>query len=160
MSLLGPSWRGVRVLDAFAGSGAFGFEALSRGAASADFIELQQKTCRLLKIAAADFGVTQRVRIRKGSATAIMEELTDRGRRFDIMFFDPPYKERELVVAAMRLAGDLCARQGRVIVEHQTAVTQPDSFGTLQQTDRRIYGNTAVTIYARAQDLNFQKESL
>jgi 16S rRNA (guanine966-N2)-methyltransferase len=80
------TFEGLRVADLFAGSGALGFEALSRGAASAAFVENDSRAAEAIRRNAEAFGATDRVRILAGSALSL-----PRANPFDLVFADPPY---------------------------------------------------------------------
>jgi 16S rRNA (guanine966-N2)-methyltransferase len=77
---------GLRVADLFAGSGALGFEALSRGAAFACFVENELKAATTIRANAAQLGATERVQVLAGSALALPNS-----QPFDLLFADPPY---------------------------------------------------------------------
>ncbi len=94
LSILAGSLPGARVLDLFAGSGALGLEALSRGAATADFVENGPASLHSLKANVATFRVRKRTRIFKRDAIPFVEAL-DAG-SYDIAFADPPYGSRKL----------------------------------------------------------------
>jgi 16S rRNA (guanine966-N2)-methyltransferase len=80
------SFEGLRVADLFAGSGALGFEALSRGAAHATFVEIDPKAAAAVRANAEKLGVTDRIRVLAGSALALPP-----GEPFDLILADPPY---------------------------------------------------------------------
>ena len=80
------SFDGLRIADLFAGSGALGFEALSRGAASATFVDQDPAALDAIRANAARLGVTDRVRVTPGSALAL-----PKAEPFDLIFSDPPY---------------------------------------------------------------------
>ena len=94
LTVLAPHLEGARVLDLFAGSGALGLEALSRGAASADFVENGPASLHSLKANVAALGVRDRSRIFKKDAIPFVEALE--ARVYDIAFADPPYGSRKL----------------------------------------------------------------
>ena len=96
------SFDGLRVADLFAGSGALGFEALSRGAASATFVESDRAATTAIRANAAALGARERMQVIGGSALAL-----PRGEPFDLIFADPPYAEGagNAVVAAVAAAG-------------------------------------------------------
>ena len=81
----------ARCLDLFAGSGALGFEALSRGAEHVDFVEYEASLVRGLKSAALDFGAGERATIRRADSDRWLTRTT---LRFDLIFLDPPWKDR------------------------------------------------------------------
>lgn len=89
MSILGPRLAGARVLDLFAGSGALGLEAVSRGAASATLVELSAASLEAIGDNIAALGVADRVTVRRGDAMRFVAQLPPRA--FDIALADPPY---------------------------------------------------------------------
>ncbi len=133
---LEPHLSGARVLDLFAGSGALGLEALSRGARSADFVEFRPASLHALRANIAALRLRERTRVFRQDAIPFAEALeTD---RYDVAFADPPYQSRLLdrVVAAWR-----ARRFSRILaVEHPRS--QPIAGG---QGHWRL-GETAITI--------------
>jgi 16S rRNA (guanine966-N2)-methyltransferase len=93
LTLLARSLPGARVLDLFAGSGALGLQALSRGAASADFVENGPASLHSLKANVAAFRLRDRARIFKRDAIPFVEALD--AETYDIAFADPPYGSRK-----------------------------------------------------------------
>lgn len=90
--LLGANWTGVRCLDLFAGSGALGFEAASRGAAEVVMVEDHTPAVRQLEAVAAKLQA-QQVQIRRADALAAVRSLAQAGRQFRVIFLDPPYHQ-------------------------------------------------------------------
>ncbi len=148
-SALGPLGR-VRVLDLFAGSGALGLEALSRGAASCTFVESDFRVAGVLRenIVSLDFATATTVLhtdYRSALRTLLFKE-----ERFDLLFVDPPYKmlaqvEEAAATALPRLLGS----GGLVVVEGPAAA---ESTLALPVVFRRRYGTTLVTIYVEESD--------
>src|SRR3954447_10836760 len=134
MSILGHALEGARVADLFAGSGALGLEALSRGAASADFVELAPASLAALRSNIAALGVEDRAHVRRGDALRFAERLPPGG--YDIVFADPPYSTD----AAERLVALFRATPfARILsVEHPINLDLPGD-------DTRRYGDTALT---------------
>lgn len=134
MSILGAALPGARVLDLFAGSGALGLEALSRGATTAEFVEIGAGSIKALGANIAALGVESRCRVHKGDAMRFAEALG--AHAYDVVFADPPYDHD----AALRLVG--LFRQtpfARILsVEHRAALALPGD-------DSRRYGDTALT---------------
>jgi 16S rRNA (guanine966-N2)-methyltransferase len=147
MSLLGADWGGRRVLDCFAGSGAFGFEALSRGADSVVFIERDRNACLLLNETAATFQVTDKIEVFQGDALAVLNRLHSKADPFDILFFDPPYQNDD-APSVLQQSQDLGNASARFVYEHDNRISLAEIQGGLVQTDRRRYGTTAVTIFS------------
>jgi 16S rRNA (guanine966-N2)-methyltransferase len=141
MSILQLDLPAARVLDLYAGSGALGLEALSRGAASADFVEKDPKSLRVLQENIEVLGAGALVKLHRKSALPFAEAL---GRfDYDVAFADPPYASGD----AARLADHWRSVPfSRVLtVEHAAKQAMPDG------GDTRKYGSTAITIY-RSED--------
>jgi 16S rRNA (guanine966-N2)-methyltransferase len=134
MSILAESLPGARVLDLFAGSGALGLEALSRGAASAEFVELAARSLAALKRNIATLGVEAQSMVHRGDALRFAERLPPAA--FDVAFADPPYAHD---TAARLVALFRRTPFARILsVEHTADLSLPGD-GT------RRYGDTALT---------------
>lgn len=134
MSILGEDLNGARVLDLFAGSGALGLEALSRGAESATFVELNPPSLRALDENISNLGAENAATVHRGDAMRYAERLAERA--FDIVFADPPYT---IDYAARLVALFRKNPFGRILsVEH------PSSLEVGGDSTRR-YGDTAIT---------------
>lgn len=110
----------ARFLDGFAGTGAVGFEALSRGAAHVTFIERDPRACRLIEENAKKCGVTDGYIIVRGGFGGKESRELERRRPlgpFDMIFLDPPYADR-VIDDAMRVATEWLSPTGLLIVEH------------------------------------------
>lgn len=137
MSVLHPTIPGARVVDLFAGSGALGLEALSRGAASCDFVELAAPSLQAIRENVEALGAASLVTVRRGDALRFAQKLETGA--FDIAFADPPYH----LGIAPRLARLWLATPFADVlgVEHDVHELMPPG------GDTRTYGGTAVTIY-------------
>lgn len=136
MSIVMPYLQDARVVDLFAGSGALGLEALSRGAASADLVEVSTAGVRAIRENAEQLGAGDALRVHRADALRFIEKLEPGA--FDVAFADPPYgqglartvAERWLAVPFAQLLG----------VEHAAKEPMPPG-------DTRRYGDTAITFY-------------
>lgn len=135
----GNPLQGARVLDVFAGTGALGLEALSRGAAHATFLENGTVALGLLKRNIALMRAETRTEILRRDAT---KPGLNPGAPFDVIFLDPPYGKGMGEVALTALAPWLTA-EALVIWEESTPPAPPQGFEAL---DQRKYGDTLVTI--------------
>ena len=150
-NILGSFVEGARVLDAFAGSGSFGLEALSRGAAYVAFIEsdaqaaiaIRDNLARLSPTISRDAWRLLQLDVRRG-----LRELADSSRPFDIVFFDPPYGTDEGKKALNALVEyAILAPAGIVILEHYRRLVLPASIGPLRQGKEHRYGDTVLSLY-------------
>ncbi|HEY0996803.1 MAG TPA: RsmD family RNA methyltransferase [Gemmatimonadaceae bacterium] len=139
LDLLGDEVKEARVLDLFAGTGALGLEAISRGAKYADFVETRPASLHALRANVAALRLRERCRIFKRDALPFAAALEEG--RYDIAFVDPPYGSRMLDRV---LEGWQARPFARVLVaEHARDHDLPEG------TARRLFEDTAVTIYRR-----------
>jgi 16S rRNA (guanine(966)-N(2))-methyltransferase RsmD len=153
-AIVEPDLRDARVLDLFAGSGAAGIEALSRGAAHAIFIERDKGAAAVI---ASNLGKTrlagQRARIVRAEAlTWLAGPEAHADGPFDVVIVDPPYAEPGTLVAALEALGPLLAPQGRVVAKHFWRDPPPGEVGLLASERERRFGETTLTFYRRAED--------
>jgi 16S rRNA (guanine966-N2)-methyltransferase len=138
------SLAGKRVLDLFAGSGALGFEALSRGAAHVVFADRSSAALTTLRKSAERLGVEEAVELRRGEARAVLRRLAG-SRVFDLVFLDPPYASGTLDGALRGLVeGALLAPDALVVAETDRRHL-PAPVAGLAAVDERRYGDTMIT---------------
>ncbi|MDQ6737618.1 MAG: 16S rRNA (guanine(966)-N(2))-methyltransferase RsmD [Gemmatimonadota bacterium] len=137
MSIVQLSLPGARVLDLFAGSGALGIEALSRGARTAQFIDSDPASLRVLRENIDTLGASERSVITKADALVFAESL--KSDEYDVVFADPPYATD----AAVRLAELWLARPFSTVIgiEHARSVAMPEG------GDSRRYGDSCISFY-------------
>lgn len=139
MSSLGARIVGARVLDLFAGSGALGLEALSRGAEEAVFVEQDRHALQALEANVQSLAAGSRCRIVRGDTFRYLERLDEP--MFDLALADPPYDQG----FAVRLLGAAAAKPfaRELWVEHRTGESLPPLPGLRS----RRYGDTTLTIW-------------
>lgn len=149
-NMLQGACQAARVLDLFSGSGAMGFEALSRGAASAVFCDADREAAETVKANAELLNASDRSLILHTAWQAALKGLAEAGRRFDLIFLDPPYglKPDEVLERVAEL--DLLDADGRIVLEHAAAVHPliPDAFSLFRY---RTYGVTALSILSKGE---------
>ncbi len=144
---------GARVLDLFAGSGALGFEALSRGAAWVTFVESAKPVVKLLQRNASDLGLQDRTRIVGASVGECWSRVTPDG-PFDLVLADPPYAagwELRLLYEApweelLPPGGRLCLEWG---LQKSEIKDLPERAGFLVKVREKTYGDSVLTTYQR-----------
>ncbi|HEU5180916.1 MAG TPA: 16S rRNA (guanine(966)-N(2))-methyltransferase RsmD [Candidatus Polarisedimenticolia bacterium] len=146
--ILGPAIVGGRVLDLFAGTGAVGLEALSRGAAACLFIESAPIAAALIRTNLKSCRFEDRGELRSGSLPEALDVLEHRP-DFDFVFLDPPYGGGDLGFAVLeRLgSGKLVAPEGRVAFEHRKSHEIPSEFGRLRHRRTARYGDSEISFF-------------
>ena len=142
---------GLDVLDLFAGSAALGLEALSRGAATATFVEEARPALAALEANVAALAAGDAATIVRGDARKALGRIAASGRRFGLVFLDPPYAaaERASVLAALSGHG-LLVPGAWVVVEHASRDGADPAPPPLEHRFDRAYGDTTLTFYRLA----------
>ena len=136
----------ARVLDLYAGTGALGIEALSRGEGMADFVETDPAASAAIKANLAALGMTGRGRVHRMSAMNAPSALTG---AFTLVLSDPPYYDEDAFAAARAVAESPLADEGTVVVvEHHRRKVPPASLGGRPLYRSRRHGDTVVSVYA------------
>ena len=139
MSIVGPLLPDARVLDLCAGSGALGIEAVSRGAALADLVEIAPPSLRAIHENLQGLGAGDAIRVHRKDALRFIDGLE--AGAYDVAFADPPY---DLGMAAAIAERWLAVPFASVLgIEHRRDETLPG------EGERRRYGQTAITFYRR-----------
>jgi 16S rRNA (guanine(966)-N(2))-methyltransferase RsmD len=144
-NVLGQFFEGGAVLDLYAGTGALALEALSRGCARAVCVEADRAAAEIVRRNAEACGFGDRVEIRRGRVEDELSRLAPGG--FALAFVDPPYGDGP--EGALARLGPALAPGGRVVAEHDARRPPGDRYGDLALVDRRAYGDTGISIYAR-----------
>jgi 16S rRNA (guanine966-N2)-methyltransferase len=147
-SIIGQAVSGANVLDLFAGTGALGLEALSRGASQAVFVDQSLAAVQLIRANIELCSVQDRVRVIHESVNHAIHRLTVQEGCFDLIFMDPPYGKGSVQKTLTNLAA--VARSGALVVaEHDSKDLSPSSYQEWIRTQARKYGDTTVSFYAR-----------
>jgi 16S rRNA (guanine966-N2)-methyltransferase len=143
-NIVGPV-EGARVLDVFAGSGAMGLEALSRGAARAVFVERDRDACRVIQQNLEKLRLTGAVVLCQEAVRALREEKA-RGHRYDLILVDAPYEEWDRFAAPLaELLPELLEEDGLAVVE-TTSRVEPEL--PLALVTSRRYGSARITVFS------------
>jgi 16S rRNA (guanine(966)-N(2))-methyltransferase RsmD len=150
--VLGPSVVGSMFLDAYAGSGAVGLEALSRGAHEVVFIEHHRPAAELIRENLAALHIDSGFHLMTCAVLAGLERLEQQEAHFDFVFLDPPYEEiREHHHALRQLArGTLLLPSSLVVAEHSRHVELEEEYGSLRRTRLLRHGDAQLASYRLA----------
>lgn len=141
---------GAAVLDVFGGTGSLGIEALSRGAESAVFFDKSTECCGVIRENLAHTKLTEQARVFHTDYAAGIAKMHAEGKKFDIIFLDPPYHKNFIQETLKILVNnDIIGDDGILIAEHSSSDILPEAFGNLVAVDSRKYGDTTVTFYRK-----------
>lgn len=141
-SRIGPVFDGVRVLDLFAGTGALGFEALSRGASHVTFVDIGAEARGLIRDHIETFGAGGITKLLRRDATALGTPGTFG--QFDLVFLDPPYGQHLGEQALAHIAANGWLAPGATLVFEESADAEVEIPEGFTVEDRREYGSAAV----------------
>ena len=146
-NVLAPRITGARVLDPFAGTGALGFEALSRGAAHVVFVDADRRATAAIARTAASWGLEADYTIHVGDAVEWLRRLAH-GPRFDLILFDPPYSLPQLRDALDAAAG--CLSGGGLVVLERATRRDVEAPASLARVRDLRSGDSTLTFYTLA----------
>ena len=143
-NILAPIVEGARVLDGYAGTGAVGLEALSRGAAHVTFVERDRRAQSLIAENLRACGVSEGYAIIRAGIDRAAADLPPAS--FDLVLLDPPY-DHDAAHAIAHVAG-LLAANGTLVLEHARRVSTPVAVGELTRMREVVSGDSALALYS------------
>ena len=153
-SILSDRVKGAQWLDLYAGTGAIGIEALSRGAEHVVFVEPDSSSMRILRENIGRCSYTQSSTVINCEAREFLRPsgASESPPLFDIVFADPPYHETDLEHLLSTLSGSSqVSSQGLIILEHFSKTLLPERIGNLHRSRQSRYGDTTLTFFSFAQ---------
>lgn len=153
-NVLAPRIEGAIFLDLYAGSGAVGIEALSRGARETIFVEQADAANRVLRGNLAGLGIRRGYALEARAVSAALRRLAESGRRVDVVFLDPPYAQAGEYETALRLLGGDCvgllAVDGLIVAEHEKRRDLEERYAALTRFRVLQQGDAALSFYRMA----------
>jgi 16S rRNA (guanine966-N2)-methyltransferase len=152
-NVLAPRVGGAAFLDLYAGSGAVGLEALSRGAATVTFVERAPVALKILRRNLEQLGIESGFAVRAESVAAYLRSAAKKSPkpgRYEVVFLDPPYDAAEEYAATLGLLGEeqgILAPGALVIAEHRRKQALAEQFGCLKRTRLLEQGDAALSFY-------------
>jgi 16S rRNA (guanine966-N2)-methyltransferase len=158
-NVLAPRIDGAVFLDLYAGSGAVGIEAISRGAARVAFVERDPDAVRILRSNLERLGITDGFRIHSGSVKVFLRPSAGGAPRpvqYELVFLDPPYDAAEDYAATLGLLGGTGAAHlaagALIVAEHRRKQPLEEQYGRLRRTRLLEQGDAALSFYKREAD--------
>ena len=147
-SSLGTYFEGGAMLDLYAGSGAVGLEALSRGMDQLVSVEKSHAACNVIRKNIDSLQCRDRVRLLNMSDERALQILAQEGMQFDLVYLDPPYRlQKDEKVMAYLCDHGMLKEGSRVVVESLKEETFPEETGFLHQEKSKVYGISRITYY-------------
>lgn len=157
-SMIGPFFDGGTCLDLYAGTGALGIEAISRGVHTAIFIDIDAKAIATIKHNVHKLKVNDQAEIYKNDAERALSALAQRAIRFDLVFIDPPYaKQKNERILRTLCSNFLLVENGIVVVEHDCSLAVDSPHEELIKWKQKQFGDTALTVF-RYKENNKKRE--
>lgn len=153
-NIIAPVIKDTQVLDLFAGTGALGIEALSRGAGFATFIDHSRDSVEIIKQNLEHTGFNEASEVYSADFENGLRKLAGLGRKYDMIFLDPPYGKK-LEIKAVELLNNfgLMTDSAIIIIECEQKESLPDKLSQTEIIDERNYGRTAVRFYRYTEKL-------
>ncbi len=143
LTALAITWR--RCLDLYAGTGALGIEALSRGMQWVDFVDKERRCCDIIEQNLEKIGFRSHARIYCSDVTKILGTLSE---KYDCIFMDPPYADSSLQNVIEEVSDADILKKGTVlVVSHSSRVRLADAYGRLSLIKAKNYGDSSISIY-------------
>lgn len=141
-------------LDLFAGTGAVGIEALSRGARQVHFVESSKSAVEVIRRNVRSLGLTQGFEILQQELPRALRRLEQQGVAADVVFLDPPYRVNNAYTETLQglAASSLIEAMSLVIAEHEKKFDPGEEFGALRRVRRLVQGSTALSFYRLTKD--------
>ena len=160
--ILGERVVDARFLDLFAGTGAVGLEALSRGAAQATFIELSQQVAAVLRENLHTTGLAEHAEVIRGDAFRFLDQAAAQGRRYDMVYIAPPQYHQMAAKAMAQVERLPLTEPGALAIVQIFPKERVDldqlPLRTFRQVDERRYGSTLLLFYEHRPDATMQDE--
>jgi len=153
-NILGPAVDGSDFLDACAGMGGVGIEAISRGARSVHFVDASRKACAIIRENLASLKVQDGFRIHEMDWSRAIRQLDRDGAAFDFVFLDPPYDREGLYTIALEAFGapplsTLLKEEGILVLEHSKRYSPPAAAGGLIRYRLLTQGDSCLSFYRK-----------
>ena len=139
-----------RFLDLFAGSGAIGMEALSRGASAALFVDSNPKCIKVIKENLKKANFEENAEVYEADFQVALKKLNEKKKQFDLIYIDPPYHQNMGMIAINKISEyDMLHEDGIIVFESDTDEEVPDEIGKFERYNYKRYGRNRLNLFRR-----------
>ena len=137
-------------LDLFAGTGAVGIEALSRGSAHVTFVDSGKLPAKVIRENLKSLGIESGFEVVEADAMKALRSLEQKGFKAEFVFVDPPYAQAEIYASVLSFVGNSQVARGVVVVEHDKRFDPGEDFGDLKRYRTLLQGDSGLSLYRRS----------
>lgn len=149
-SSLGGMFGGGVFLDLYAGSGANGLEAISRGCERAVFSDISGRACRVIRQNIESLGCGDKTEVYRMKDTALIAAMAEEKRRFNYVYLDPPYAlQKNMTILDLLQRNELLAADAEVVIESAAGDIFPETAGSMSKVKEAVYGTIRISYYRR-----------
>ncbi len=147
--IIGQDLTGLKILDLFAGTGALGIEALSRGAEKVVFVDSSKESVEIIKKNLIKFNLWEKAKIFRGKLPEFLKILVLERGTFDLVFVTPPYGKGLALKTLQNFPPELLKEEGIIIVEERVPQSLPETTGNFSLFKQKTYGETSLNFYQK-----------
>ncbi|KJJ84302.1 hypothetical protein OMAG_001765 [Candidatus Omnitrophus magneticus] len=149
-NMLSDNVQGARVIDLFSGSGAYGLEAVSRGAETADFVDNNKEAIETIHSNIKHLGVQSKTQVIEGDVFKIIEQLSREEKKYNFLFADPPYKQNMAKkLLNTQILSDILTRSSLLVFEHSAEEVIFDNSSYYTLIRQKSYNNIKISIFIK-----------
>lgn len=152
-NMIGPFFQGGEMLDLYAGSGAIGIEAISRGMEKVVFVDREKKAVETIYLNLNRSDLTGYAEVFRTDAQRALKAIKNNERTFDFIFLDPPYAKQKIVSELLFIEEhSILKKGGYIVTEHSSKITVNDERINFKVIRQETYGDTTITIFSSIEE--------
>ncbi|WP_280769103.1 16S rRNA (guanine(966)-N(2))-methyltransferase RsmD [Salipaludibacillus daqingensis] len=156
-NMIGPYFQGGIMLDLYAGSGAIGIEAISRGMDKVVFVDREKKAVETIYTNLNKAKLIDKAEVFRTDSNRALKAIKKKERSFDFIFLDPPYAKENLILELLFIGEhDILKNGGYIVAEHSSKVSIEDEQIVFKVIRQETYGDTTVTIFSNAEEEDYE----
>jgi len=149
-NMIGPFFQGGEMLDLYAGSGAIGIEAISRGMEKAVFVDREKKAVETIYSNLNKANLVDYAEVFRTDAQRALKAIKKNERSFDFIFLDPPYEKQQMILELVFIdKHNILKHDGFIVTEHSSKISLVDERIKFKMIRQEKYGDTTITIFSK-----------